>query len=250
MRAALNPRLGWGLLGLLAFLVAWQWVGASSNPIFFSTPTQVGQAAPTVFTRGNLFGLYVNTMRVFAIGLVAAMTIGISVGVITGLNPRIRYLIDPLSIAAYSTPSLVLVPIFILWFGISDQAKIALILFSGIFPPLVNTQLGIDQMGPQMSELGRSFGANRREMLLKIVLPAIVPFAMAGVRLAVPRAFVSIIAAEMLITSGGIGGLILIYGNQFQTSFYFVPVILVVITSYLMTELVKQLESALTPWRR
>lgn len=247
---SVNPKLGWGSLGIALFLLTWQIAGMNTSPIFFSTPTAVASAAGVVFEHGNLLEFYLNTMRVYAIGIVAASVLGIGFGVLTGLNPRARYLIDPIAIALYTTPSLVMIPIFVIWFGITDEVKIALILFSGVFPPLINTQLGIDQMGPLMNELGRSFGANRREMLVKIVLPSILPFAMAGIRLAVPRAFVSIIAAEMLVTAGGIGGLILRYGNQFQTAFYFVPVILIVITSYVMTELVKLLEHTLTPWRR
>ncbi|MDE3100596.1 MAG: ABC transporter permease [Chloroflexota bacterium] len=242
--------MGWGLTGLVLFLVTWQVVGMRTNPVFFSTPTGVAASAGPVFEKGHLLSLYLNTMKIYLVGLALATFLGVSLGILTGLNRRARYLLDPLAVAAYSTPSLVLIPVFILWFGTGDPAKIALMLFTGIFPNLVNTQLGVDQMGPQMSELGRSFGANRRELLTQIVLPAIVPYSMAGVRLAVPRAFVAILAAEMLITAGGVGGLIVQYGDQFQTSFYFVPVILIVLTSYVLTELVKLLERRLSPWAK
>ncbi len=249
-RPRIDPRVGWGALGVVTFLAAWQWAGSYTNPIFFSTPLRVAQAAPTVLDQGHLFSLYVGTMTIFIVGTALAMVIGIGVGIVTGLSRRVRYFVEPLIVSAYSTPALVLIPIFILWFGIGNEAKIALILFAGTFPPLVNTQLGIDQMGPQMNELGRSFGANRREMLLKIVLPSIVPFSMTGVRLAVPRALVAVIAAEMLVTAQGVGGLIEVYGQQFQTTFYFVPVILIVVTGIVINELVKALEKALTPWRQ
>ncbi|GAB3511269.1 ABC transporter permease [Phytohabitans suffuscus] len=245
-----SAKAWWGLAGVILFLLIWQWAGTNTNPIFFSTPLEVGRAVPEVLETGQLLSLYLDTMRSFAIGLVGSMVVGISLGILTGLHAPTRHLIDPLAVAAYSTPSLVMIPCFILWFGIGDAAKIALIFFSAVFPALVSTQLGMDQMGPLMRELGRSFGANRREMLTRIILPSIIPYCMTGVRLAVPRAFVAVIAAEMLITAQGVGGLILQYGNQFQTTFYFVPVILVVITSYVCTEVTKQAERRLTPWRR
>lgn len=240
----------WGLVGVILFLLVWQWAGTNTNPIFFSTPINIGKAVPEVISTGHLLRLYLDTMQSFAIGLVGSMIVGIGLGILTGLHAPTRHLIDPLAVAAYSTPSLVMIPCFILWFGIGNAAKIALIFFTAVFPALISTQLGMDQMGPLMRELGRSFGANRREMLMRIILPSILPYCMTGVRLAVPRAFVAVIAAEMLITAQGVGGLILQYGNQFQTTLYFVPVILVVITSYIFTELTKAAERKLTPWRR
>jgi NitT/TauT family transport system permease protein len=245
----LRSRLFLGCAGVLVFLLVWQWVGSHTNPLFFSTPTKIAQAVPGVFREDDLLSLYLGSMGVFAISLFISVVAGIGFGLLVGLSKPVRHFTEPLSIAAYSAPTLVLIPSFILWFGIGDLSKGALIFFAAFFPAMINTQLGVDQMGPLMGELGTAFGANRREALVKIVLPSIIPFSLAGIRLAVPRAFIALIAAEMLITTQGVGGLVLHFGNLFETTKYFVPVLLIIATSYLLTEAVKLLEQRLTRWK-
>ena len=250
MSRILGSRFVLGLASVLLFLGAWQVLGTRANPLFFSTPVAVAQGVPILFGRDHLLNLYVNTMAVFMLSLLGTIVIGLVFGVATGLSRPARYFTDPLVIVLYSTPALVLIPLFVLWFGIGNEPKIALVFLSAFFPMLINTQLGVDDIGAHMNELGRSFGATQWEMITKIVLPSILPYVLAGIRIAVPRAFVAVIAAEMLITAQGLGGLALKYGNQYQTDLYWGPVLLLVITSYVLTEMSKALERVLTPWRR
>jgi NitT/TauT family transport system permease protein len=238
-----------GLVGLLAIGVAWQIVGSHTNPILFATPTKVVEAFPKVIQDDDLWGAYGETMKIFGATFVAAIVVGIVVGILTGINDWVRYLAEPALTALYSVPGVALIPLFVLWFGVGPLPAIALVAETVIFPVIINTQLGVISISKNFIELADSFGANRRELLRAVVIPAIIPHVVAGIRIATPRGFVAIIAAELLITEAGLGGLVYKFGNAYETAMYFVPVILLVITSLIVTEGVKRLEAKVAPWQ-
>jgi ABC-type nitrate/sulfonate/bicarbonate transport system permease component len=251
--AGRQPRtsLRWplGILGLLVIAVAWQVVGSHTNPILFATPTSVIKAFPNVASDGDLWGAYADTMEIFLATFVASTVVGVIVGILTGINEWVRYLLEPTLTALYSVPGVALIPLFVLWFGVGPLPAVALVAETVLFPVIINTQFGVTSISQQFMELAESFGANRREVLRAIVVPAIIPYVVAGIRIATPRGFVAIIAAELLITESGLGGLVYKYGNSFQTAQYFVPVILLVVTSLVFTEGVKRLEAKVAPWQ-
>jgi ABC-type nitrate/sulfonate/bicarbonate transport system permease component len=198
---------------------------------------------------GDLLGAYRTTMQLFTVALFGSFVLAVIVGLATGLNRTLRYLTDPVFLTLYSIPVIVFIPLLVFWFGLGDAPDVVIVFLSAFFPVVINTQLGVDQVNAEYKELARSFGARPFEALTKITLPAAIPHMLAGIRIAIPRAFVSIIAAEILVTLHGLGGLAFKYGNNLQTEKYFVPVILLVATSYLFAQMANQLETWLTPWR-
>ena len=165
------------------------------------------------------------------------------------MHPRFNQFIRPIVLALYSTPTIVLIPILVVWFGDGALPVVTLVFIASFFPMLFNTQLGVEEVGPEMMELGRAFGATRKEMIAKIIAPSMLPYVFSGLKIAIPRGFIAILAAEMLITARGMGGLVLYYGDAFQTDRYFVPVILLAATAYLISEGLHALEARMMPWR-
>lgn len=247
MRTA-NERVRWAFLSVAAFVALWQLVGANVDPVFLSTPWAIVQAVPKVLER-DLLGLYAGTMAVYAAAVTSAVTLGAVMGLACGMHAGFDQFTRPVVAACYSTPTIVLIPILVIWFGDGFLPVFALVFIAALFPMLFNTQLGVREVGPEMVELGSAFGATRREMITKIIVPSLLPYVFAGLKIAIPRGFIAVIAAEMLITARGTGGLVLYYGDAFQTDRFFVPVILLAATAYLISEALHRLELRLMPWR-
>jgi ABC-type nitrate/sulfonate/bicarbonate transport system permease component len=237
-----------GGLGLVIAASVWQAVGDTTNPILFTTPTRVVGAWPQVF-RDGLWSAYWLTMRVFIVVFVVSSVTGVAIGIITGLSSVMRRLTDPLVAALYGVPVVALIPVLVLWFGVGGGALVALVAYSVVFPVLINTQLGIDRIDAGILELGTSFGAKRWETIRTIMLPATVPYIVAGLRIAAPRGLVAIISGELLISETGLGGLAYAYGNAFETAKYFVPITLLVVTSLAIAGILNVVDRRLSRWR-
>lgn len=238
-----------GSLGLVAFVACWQMAALLTNKLFVASPLDTLRALPVVVSEGGLLTNYLQTMSLFLAAFAVSISAGLAVGLATGLNRRVRWAAEPLLVMFYSTPAIVLIPLLILWFGIGDLPKATLVFLATFFPVVINCQLGIDELGPEMQELGRAFGATPREQVMKIVLPAIVPHLATAVRIATPRAFVALLVGEMLISVGGLGSLVIHYSRAFRTDAYFLTVAIIVLTSMALTGLTRWLERAMTPWR-
>jgi NitT/TauT family transport system permease protein len=119
-----------------------------------------------------------------------------------------------------------------------------------MFPIIVNTYAGVRDVRSNLIDIGRAYSASEWQIFLKIILPASLPFIMAGIRLAVGLGVIGIIVAEFFTSMRGLGGLIEIYANQFATAKMFVPLIVVALLSILLTHGVMRLERRLTAWRQ
>jgi ABC-type nitrate/sulfonate/bicarbonate transport system permease component len=147
-------------------------------------------------------------------------------------------------------PRIALVPLIILWAGLEFVGKVTILVSVAIFPITVNTYSGIRDVRGSMLEIGRAYGATEWQIFWKIVLPAAVPFIMAGIRLAVGLAIIGIIVAEFFTAISGLGGMIVEYANVFATAKLFVPIIVIAIVGVVLTELVMWLERRMSRWRQ
>jgi NitT/TauT family transport system permease protein len=246
--APTRERLLWAIASIAGFLALWQIVGSFIDPVFLSTPARVLGAVPKVAARDVLV-LYLDTMALYAVSVSLAVVLGIMSGLMLGMHPRLNDVMRPVVLAMYSTPTIVLIPILVIWFGDGALPVFVLVFIASYFPMLFSTQLGVQEVGPEVAELARAFGATRRELIAKIIAPSMLPYVFSGLRIALPRGFIAIIAAEMLITARGMGGLVLYYGDAFQTDRYFVPVIMLATTAYVISEALQLLEHRMMPWR-
>jgi NitT/TauT family transport system permease protein len=245
---ALRSPGGLGTIALLVVLIGWQVLGSNVDPLLFASPLRTLRAVPRVVQDG-LIGDYVSTIVLFLVSLAGSFVLGIIAGLVTGLARYARYALQPIVVILYSTPGIALIPLFIIWLGIGVLPNVALVFLSAFFPAMINVQSGVNQVSGGLLEMGKSFGARQHELVTRIVLPAIVPNIMAGLRIATPRAFVALIAAQMLITSQGLGGMVLTYGNALQTDRYLVPVVMIVVTSLLLAGVISLVEKRLSRWR-
>jgi ABC-type nitrate/sulfonate/bicarbonate transport system permease component len=139
--------------------------------------------------------------------------------------------------------------LLLLWFGLGAPAKIAIVFLSGLFPVLMNTFSGVRTVSASLVDIGRVYGAGEAKIFTKIIVPAALPFIMAGVRLAVGRALIGIITAEMFTAVTGMGALLIRYSSALATDKFFVPVIFLALLGVVLSRTVELLQRRLAPWK-
>lgn len=160
------------------------------------------------------------------LGLFVGGALGIIFGFLMGVSRLAEYALRPYASALYATPLVALVPVVLLWFGMGLGGRVAFVALWVVFPVLISTSAGARSGDRKLQEAARSFGANRWQIWLHVVLPYAMPFVFSGLRLAVGRALVGLIVAEMFLQSKGLGLLLASYGASFSTE-YVLAVILV-----------------------
>lgn len=230
-------------------LIAWEWYGRSLNPIFLSYPTAVAQAFWDLLRSGELLTATLQSLRALGVGFGLAMVVGIALGVVMGRFRVVHLTLDPFVTALYNTPTVALIPLIQLWFGLGFTAKVVIVFLSAVFPVIINSYAGVATTSRQTVDVVRAYGATGRQITTKVVLPSAVPFVMAGMRLAVGRGVIGIVVAEFFTAISGLGGLIIIFSNSFATDRLFVPVITLVAVGMVLTSLAKWLERRMAPWK-
>jgi NitT/TauT family transport system permease protein len=242
-------------LGLVRFLSVvcviclWELFGRQVNPLFLSYPSAIARAFVQIIGAGEFQRQAVGSLNVFIIGLSVALVLGIALGLLMGRYRLAEYILDPFVYALDATPRVALIPLLLLWFGLGTASKVAIVFLSGLFPVLMNTFSGVRTVSAHLVDIGRAYGAREGKIFTKIILPAALPFIMAGIRLAVGRALIGIITAEMFTAVSGMGALLIRYSSALATDKFFVPVIFLALLGVLLSGGVERLQKHLAPWK-
>ena len=237
-------------LSLVIVLGAWERYGRRTDPILFTYPTAIAQAAVEVARGGQLARALAQSMTAFGLGLGLATVVGILLGFVVGRSRAVEALLEIPINALYATPAVALVPVMVLWFGFGLPAKVWIVFMFSVFAILINTARGVREVDPQLIEVARSFSAGEGGLWKDVVLPSALPFIVTGLRLAVGRALVGIVVAEFLTAISGLGFLIVTYANSFETAKVFVPIAILMFLGVVLTALLQLIEDRLAPWQR
>ena len=232
------------------FFVVWEFFGRRMDPIFMAPPSAIFEAGIELTKSGALRKAMVESLAPFAVGLALTIVIGILIGILIAQWRTLEYVLDPFINALYAIPRIALVPLIILWAELEFAGKVTILVSVAVFPIIVNTYSGIRDVRGAMIEIGRAYGATDTQIFFKIILPAAIPFIMAGIRLAVGLAIIGIVVAEFFTAISGLGGMIVEYANVFATAKLFVPIIVIAIVGVVLTECVMWLERRLSRWRQ
>jgi NitT/TauT family transport system permease protein len=237
-------------LASLLFLIAlWEWFGRDVNPIFGSYPSAIAVAFWDLLRTGKLISALLESLQPFVVGYGLAIIIGVPLGLIIGRFRTMEAALGIYVTAGYAMPLVALVPLLILWFGLGFTVKAAVIFLMSVFPICINTWLGVRAVPKGLIEVGRSFVASDAVILRRIVLPATLPYIMAGVRLAVGRAVVAMVIAEFFTSISGLGAIIINSANNFDTATMFVPIITLMVLAIGLNSLIGWIEHKAAPWQ-
>jgi NitT/TauT family transport system permease protein len=233
-----------GGLAVIAFLILWE----IAMPLGLvkvadiSRPTLVVQSFFELAASGEIFPHLAISLKEFVIGFILSLIVGIPLGVVLGRYRFPGLLLDPLLMALYTMPRMAMMPLLVVWFGVGVGATISVVFLGAVFPILINTSVGIQEIDPIWVRAVRSFGGNEWDIFKKVLLPGAVPPMMAGVRLGVGRGLLGMVVSEMYASTEGIGGQIAIYGNSFRTTELITLIAIVSLLGFLMVDLMRRVE--------
>lgn len=244
-----RQRLIIGALSIAGGIVLWIIAAAIvHNQLFLVGPWQVARRAVQLFGNGTLGADLETSGEEFLGGLAAAIVIGVPVGILIGISKRARDVLQPWISGLYSTPVVALSPLLILWFGIGLVSKIVVIFSVAVFPIITNTQAGIAGLDPDLIEMARCFQFTRRTMIRHVYLRGSLPLVLTGVRLAIGRAIVGVVVAELFGARSGLGYAIQVTSQAYDTAGLFTCIILLAFIGVVFSSIAIRLERMAAPW--
>jgi NitT/TauT family transport system permease protein len=246
-----RPRRGVGLVVFLA-LIALAEIGTRSGFISALTlprPSDVLATFGELYQSGLLFKHLVPSLTRLAVGATLGALVGISVGVLIGLFSYIRAGLVPLVAALFPIPKIALLPLFVIWFGIDEASKYALIAFGTFTPTVVATYGAVDNVDRGLIRMGQSFGLSWWSIVRKIVLPGAMPGILSGLRVSLAIAIILLVAAEMLGAEYGIGAYILMAGSLYDLERLFAGVVILSLLGVVVSTAISAIERRLLRWR-
>jgi sulfonate transport system permease protein len=236
------------LVSLTAVLGLWQVFGARVDPVLFTTPWAIAKAAVVMIGSGELWNYLWPSLVVLALGLTAAAIVGIAMGLLLARFWVLDVALGVYITFLYSTPTVALVPLIVLWAGFETVAKVIILFLFAFFPMVINTYQGVKNVDPRLVEVGRAFRCSERQLWTNIVLPGALPFIVTGLRLAVGRGLIGMVLADLYTAISGIGYLIVRTASTYQVDKMFVPIVTLGILGVTLTALLRSLEIKVAPW--
>jgi NitT/TauT family transport system permease protein len=185
------------------------WAGVSALHVFpeaiFPSPWSVAEAAADLYGDGLLLSDLLDSLGRACVGFAIGASLGVVVGLLTGRTRVIRALLNPFLTILRPVPAIALVPVAIVWFGIGEGSKYFVISYTVFLTVWFNTHHGMEYVPDLYIRASRSLGASRLREFFGVVIPAAAPHIVAGIRLGVALAFLSLVAAELTGASSGIG---------------------------------------------
>jgi len=234
---------------VVVLLLLWEFFGRDINPVFGSYPSQIAVAFVDLARSGKLWAALADSLQPFAAGYALAIVVGVPLGLVIGRFRVVEAALGIYVTAGYAMPLIALVPLLVLWLGLGFKVKVATVFLMSIFPICINTWLGVTAVPKTLIEVGKSFVAPDSVILRRIILPATLPYIMAGIRLAVGRAVVAMVIAEFLTSISGLGAIIINSANNFDTATMFVPIVLLMVMAIGLNWLIGWVERLVAPWQ-
>jgi ABC-type nitrate/sulfonate/bicarbonate transport system permease component len=237
------------LISVATFLIVWEIYGRRIDPILFTYPTAVAEAFWQLLASGELLRQLLVSLGALAAGFGLSLLLGIVLGLVIGRSRLAEAIFEPHINALYATPQVALTPLLMMWLGLGFGVKVAVVFLFAFFPILINTASGAKNVSASMVEVGRAYQASRRQIMFKIIVPTALPFIMAGVRIAVGRGLVGMIVAELFTAITGLGAMLTLYGNIFETAKMFVVIIVLAALGIGLIHATQMLERKMARWK-
>lgn len=230
------------------------WIAVSQFKLFsfyiLPPPEQVLATAGFLLNNGLLLKhLTISFYRVIA-GFLLAFLLAFPLAVLLGSTRQVAPFLNPLLEFVRHIPPLACIPLLILWFGIGEASKLAVIILAAFFPVFLNTVNGIRQCDQKLLEVGDAFGFSPREKILRIVLPATLPFIIIGMRLGLGYSWRALIGAELVAASAGIGYMILDAEQISRSDIVIIGIVTIGTVGYLIDHLFLLLTRYGMPWAK
>lgn len=221
------------------------WVSVS----LLAPPSTALSVAVAYFTSGEIFPHLGSSLERGGIGLALAIAVGIPLGLIIGFVKSFSRALSPVIEFLRQLPPLAMLPVFLLFLGLGIRSQVAIVLWAALWPILLNTISGAQNVDVRLVKAARTLGAGRRHLFFKVALPSALPTTMTGIRLGASYAFLVLVAAEMIGADSGIGYLILNNQYIFKIPEMYAAILILAGFGIVLNYSLLWLEKVLIPWK-
>ncbi|MEW9673195.1 ABC transporter permease [Ammoniphilus sp. 3BR4] len=243
------------ITSLFVLLLAWYLITKANlvSETFFPSPQKTWESFEDILVNGYkgnslLYHLYDSFFRLFvSFGL--ALVTAVPLGLISGYSPKIRAAFDPLVEFYRPLPPLAYYTLLILWFGIENESKIALLYLAAFAPMYISAMSGVKGVSKDRIHSSECLGANKWQVFRFIIFPSCLPEIFTGMRTAIGFTYTTLVAAEMVASTSGIGWMVLDASKYLQSNVMFVGIIIMGLTGILLDRMIRVIETKAIPWK-
>ncbi|MGH8810594.1 MAG: ABC transporter permease [Advenella sp.] len=243
--------LAWSVFPFICLITVWMLVHASGwiSPALLPSPLEVLQTFWTHLTQGGLLlNMAMSIQRVVG-GLLLGMLLAVPIGFLIGWYKPIRRFVDPLVNFFRALPPIALIPLVIVYFGIGEMAKIAILFYASFFAAVIVMYEGMNQISPVYIRVAKTLGATDMEIFLKVMVPMTVPHMLTALRVALGVAWATLVAAELVAAQEGLGAMIQNASAFFDLRAIYVGIICIGAIALLMDVGIRKLSNRLISWQ-
>lgn len=238
---------------LIVAVIIWWLLSLYFPPALLASPKTVLIRMYSLVTEGfarlTLFSHILISLRRVLIGFFVSAIAGVPLGLLMGWSRRVEAIVDPIFELIRPIPPIAWIPLALLWFGIGETSKIFVISLGGFMICLINAYTGIKTTPAILIKAARSLGSSDRDILLEVAIPHSLPQIFGAFRIAIGAGWMTLVAAEMIASTNGLGFLIIMGREWILADLILAGMLTIGVIGYLMDISLKKLESRACPWR-
>jgi NitT/TauT family transport system permease protein len=238
------------VISLLVGIAIWEIVGRNTSPAFMVPFSDTVERLYELARTENFWQQMGESALLFGTGFVLSFVVGAPAGLLLARIPALRIGVEPYIMILYATPMVALIPFILSIMGFGFAPKVLLVFLFGVFPILYNTVEGARSIKPELIEVARSFRSSEWALWREVMLPYTLPYMMTGVRQAIGRALVGMVAAEFFLSSTGIGQLIMGASQNFDTGGVFASILIIGLIGVGLMRIGLMIEQHFARWRQ
>jgi taurine transport system permease protein len=249
---ATSRSIGLGALSVVVLLGAWHLVTAGGyiSAIFLPSPLQVVGQARRYLADGSLFWHVLTSGRRVLAGFVLAAVVAVPLGIVLGTSRTAKALFDPILSIIRPLPSLSWIPLTILWFGIDEGQKYAIVFMGTFASALLYVIESTRRVDPLLIKAAQNLGATRLDVLREVILPGSLPGIISGLKVCLALAWTCVLSAEMVAATNGLGALIWFAKDWNNMALVMVGMVSISITVLVIDSAFRVIEDRILPWER
>jgi NitT/TauT family transport system permease protein len=238
------------LLPGIVFLALWEYVGGRYVDLLYTSKPSLILMRTTeyIMSADGLHDIRV-TFTELGWGFLVGAVGGIALGYILGASKTLARIFEPYIMISYGVPQSALAPLLIIWFGIGLMSKIFIVGMMVFFLIFYNTFLGVRSVEPEFIHIAQIIGANRWQVIRRVIIPSVAPYIFMGFKVSIPRAAIGVIIGEFVASRAGVGHYILFSTGQFDTAGIFTGIIILLFSVLLGNLLLEAIRSRVLRWQ-
>ena len=237
------------VLSLIAGMALWEIVGRHTSAAFLVPLSTTLVRLWSMVASGQLVSQFLNSAALFVTGFALALVLGAPLGLLLARVRSLRIAVEPYVMILYATPMVALIPFILSMMGFGFVPKVLVVFLFAIFPILYNTVEGARSIKPELIEVARSFRSSEWALWRDVMVPYTLPFTMTGVRQAIGRGLVGMVAAEFFLSSTGLGQIIMTASQNFDTAGVFASILIIGLIGVGLMRVGLYIEARFARWR-